>query len=352
MPLIPLIAAILAVLTGAVGGTALIADGAVPGDTLYPIKTEINETVRDFVTVGDEAQAKWEVRKAERRLEEAEELSLRGEMKSLDKVGEQFEKHLEKAKELRLKFEEKEKFKEALEIQTMLEASFSAHERIMDKIRFEAEGELKKIEITDAIKMLQKKIKETRKESVELEEKEFKSGSVLEAVEGKSKALENKLEETENFLERRGEELSSDILHSVNEKITKAKYLINEAGIKVENKEYRDAFQKYQQASRQLQEVKKIMVTAHKLEIKEKVQKRVEERLEMEKEKDDIKDENEEEDSEEDKNEEDKNDEDEDEQGEFERVREGEKQRLEIHREEEKNRVEFEGGAVRYETSR
>ena len=64
---------ILALMFGG-GGVSYAAEGAVPGDVLYPIKVSVNEEARDLVTFSPEAKADWESRLVERRLEEAEKL--------------------------------------------------------------------------------------------------------------------------------------------------------------------------------------------------------------------------------------------------------------------------------------
>ena len=73
-----IIGAIIALFIG--GSTAFAAEGSIPGDKLYPIKIHINEEVRDWVEITDSAQAKWEAKKAERRIQEAKKLESKGEL--------------------------------------------------------------------------------------------------------------------------------------------------------------------------------------------------------------------------------------------------------------------------------
>jgi len=250
----------------------------------------------------------------------------------LAKVEENFEKHLEKAKELRVKLEEKEKFKEAVNLQSRLESSIAAHERIFDKIRFNADTEEKQIEITDIIKKLQAKIKTMRQEGVGLEEKEYgRAGDVLEASEGKLKAVENKLTEIEKLVEKRSEELSEDILKTATDKIAVIKRNIVVGKQKVENKDYRAGFQLYQQAIRELQEVNKIIATMDKLEVEKKIRERIEKREQNRKE--NIQNEE--------NNENAEGADDNEVEGEFEDEEDSEN----------RDRVQFEGGAVEFETA-
>lgn len=62
------------------GGTSFAAEGAVPGDLLYPIKTEVNENVKSAFAVSNESEAQLQAQLAEERLAEAEELAARGEL--------------------------------------------------------------------------------------------------------------------------------------------------------------------------------------------------------------------------------------------------------------------------------
>lgn len=74
MPLVIL----LAVMIG--GGTTLAAQGSVPGDFLYPIKTAVNENIREALAVSVDSEAKLQANLLEERLEEARELQAKGRL--------------------------------------------------------------------------------------------------------------------------------------------------------------------------------------------------------------------------------------------------------------------------------
>lgn len=69
-------AILLAVLVG--GGTSFAAQGAIPGDFLYPVKTEINEPVRSAFAVSANAEANLQADIVAQRIAEAEELQSKG----------------------------------------------------------------------------------------------------------------------------------------------------------------------------------------------------------------------------------------------------------------------------------
>lgn len=64
------------------GGTAAAAQGAVPGDMLYPVKIHVNENVRSAAAIGANAEARLQAELLAERVEEAEALAARGELDS------------------------------------------------------------------------------------------------------------------------------------------------------------------------------------------------------------------------------------------------------------------------------
>jgi hypothetical protein len=71
-------AILIAVMIG--GGVSFAAGGAVPGDFLYPVKTEVNESVRSVFSVGADAEARLQAKLVEERLREAKELKAKGRL--------------------------------------------------------------------------------------------------------------------------------------------------------------------------------------------------------------------------------------------------------------------------------
>lgn len=75
-----MMAAIITFMLIAGGGTSYAAEGAVPGDSLYTVKVEINENIKSAFAISNESEARLQARLAEERLREAEELAVRGEL--------------------------------------------------------------------------------------------------------------------------------------------------------------------------------------------------------------------------------------------------------------------------------
>lgn len=73
-------ASVMGVLMLSTGGITYAAESAVPGDLLYPIKTQLNEPVQGFFHFSPEAKMEWQMEQMERRLEEAKVLTNKGQI--------------------------------------------------------------------------------------------------------------------------------------------------------------------------------------------------------------------------------------------------------------------------------
>ena len=85
-------ACLIAVLGG--GGLSYAAENSLPGDLLYPVKTNINEEIVSAIQFKQEAKIAWQEKMVERRLKELEDLKQKGKLNDKTKI--QFEKHLER----------------------------------------------------------------------------------------------------------------------------------------------------------------------------------------------------------------------------------------------------------------
>jgi len=145
-----------------VGGTAsLSAEKSVPGDLLYPLKTNINEPLRTAITLDGASKIEWQSEKIERRLTEAEILSNRGEIneKSSAIIEKNIEKNLEDLDKMVEKITEKKPAQpeKTSEVQFKLKVKSDAHETIINKIS-EKKEEKEKEKIKSLNNSLKKKI--------------------------------------------------------------------------------------------------------------------------------------------------------------------------------------------------
>ena len=119
------------------GGTALAAEGALPGDLLYPVKVGVNEQVRSALAISTEAQGAWEVERAERRLEEASRLAAAGTLDddTRAEIETRLEAHTKAAEATAEKLAADDDVAEAAEIEARLAAAFSVHADALRSIR-------------------------------------------------------------------------------------------------------------------------------------------------------------------------------------------------------------------------
>ena len=128
----PAFAAVLVLAVG--GGTAAAAEGALPGDMLYPIKVHVNEEMRATLTVSPKAKADWQVSRAERRLEEAATLALSGKLDDATRaeLDTNLNAHVKLASENKQELEDKNDISDASEVRTNINAVLIARENILD----------------------------------------------------------------------------------------------------------------------------------------------------------------------------------------------------------------------------
>ena len=129
-------------------GVAYAAERAMPGEPLYAVKVNFNEEVVGAFTLGEKAKTDWEVRRAERRLEEAGRLARQGILTSeiqeqvVAKFAEHVEKVAEKAKEFKVVNPAL-----AAEVSADFETALSAHETILASVTVEEGSTVKETRV-------------------------------------------------------------------------------------------------------------------------------------------------------------------------------------------------------------
>jgi len=116
-------------------GMSVAAEGSTPDSMLYPIK-HLNEKIADTLMFSDRAKLQWEMRKVERRLEEAEKLAAKEslEEKHITYLEEDFEKRAQMINSKIAEMELQKKMADAAEFSSRFETSLKAHDYILTKI--------------------------------------------------------------------------------------------------------------------------------------------------------------------------------------------------------------------------
>ncbi|MDD5318505.1 MAG: DUF5667 domain-containing protein [Candidatus Pacebacteria bacterium] len=117
-------------------GTSFAAEGSLPGDVLYPVKINVNEQVVGLVSLTPLSKASWAVTTAERRLDEATQLSIEGRLD--DSTREQLQQAFnEKAAQVKASvtaLSSDNQATEAEDLATSFSSSLKTHEIVLSKI--------------------------------------------------------------------------------------------------------------------------------------------------------------------------------------------------------------------------
>lgn len=266
------IALIIALLIG--GGTSFAAEGALPGDVLYPLKVSVNEEVRSFVAISNEAQAKWDARRAERRLEEAEKLAVEGRLNTETRadIESRFESHAEAFRARAEKIEAKQDIETSFEVHSNFEASLKAHEQVLTQIASEktsVRGEVESLLIE-----VRTRLNATTKvrSNIEAEVSVEANGEFKAAAGGKLRAAEKKISEVRGFIERMKASASMATHAQAEARLKVAEDLITRGKIEVEAQSYGKAFASFQEAIRIAQEAKLLVATGERINLEIKIQ--------------------------------------------------------------------------------
>lgn len=127
------ISAIVGLVIAISGGLSFMANTALPGDLLYPVKTEANEKVWSALAVSDESQAQVDIALANRRLDEAERLSAEGRLSAQTsaELNANFNEHIGNATELVARLSSKSDSTASAEISANLDAVLEAYGEIL-----------------------------------------------------------------------------------------------------------------------------------------------------------------------------------------------------------------------------
>ena len=268
------------------GGTSFAAEHALPGDVLYPVKIEFNEQVRGLVSFSNEARAEWDVWRAERRLEEATELAVHGELNAevRAEIENSFKSHSDKAQE---RLERSDDDVKAVSVSSDFETVLRVRERVLVGISAQAatssKSEVDKllIEVHDRVE----KIGQTR---VEAEGKASLDVNVATgtAAQGHLKAAEKKVAEVTRFLASMKNKVQAGVYADAEAKLALASDTVIRGKANIEAKEYGQAFTTFQEAMRTAQEAKLIVATAHEAEIEMEVPEK-QEKIDVDEERED-----------------------------------------------------------------
>lgn len=251
------------------GGTSFAAENALPGDTLYPVKISVNEEIRNFIAISDEARADWNARRAERRLEEAEKLAIEGRFNTETRADleSRLESHVEAFAERAEKIEAKQDTRASFEIHSNFEASLEAHERVLALIaeeKAEVRGEVESFLI--GVRTRLNAISRARS-NAEAKVSSETGVQFKTAAEGKLRAAENKIREVRGFLARIKMSVSASSHADAEAELKVAENVVARGKTEMEAETYGKTFISFQEALRIAQEAKLLVATEERINL-------------------------------------------------------------------------------------
>lgn len=250
--------AVIAIVALLGGGTSFGAEAALPGDALYPVKVSVNENVRAAFTFGAEAKANWEIRRAERRLEETATLSAEGRLdaESRARIEENFQAHADRVEARIAEMEAKGNVKSAAEVASRFETSLRVHQAILAKLEAQAESQSDVQSVGTVVNSALNAAVDARTSA---ENKVGSSGSqadVKVAAEARIEVATKAIASVRDYLEKKKAELDSAVYAKADAQIKVAESLVVDAKAKVVAEAYAEAFNLASQAVRTAETVR------------------------------------------------------------------------------------------------
>ncbi len=255
------------------GGTVVAAENTVPGDVLYPVKIHVTEQIRDAFEISSEQQAEWDLKKAERRLIEAQKLAQKGVLNANSKA-----ELSERIDSLLTRVEEGEGGKDSALLHVNLQALLRAHSSIFDSFVTTTVTGTSRIELGSLLDVLKVKYRQAPTSTVT--STKDRDVNFETAALGKQHAAEQKLSEVESYIARKfvGFTVSSTAVQTTSSsntslevrvrlKLQQARNLIAEGKIAFEQGVYYRAFGLFTESMGIAQEAKILVSTARELKI-------------------------------------------------------------------------------------
>lgn len=245
---------IIALLVG--GGVSAASQNALPGDALYGVKVGFTEEVRAAFAFSEEAKARFEAQRAERRLQEAEKLAAQGRLDAAAHATAQgnFEAHADRAKERIARLEAEGNLDAAASISSNFETTLRTHEAILIRLSQEKPGSREElIDLGATVRSRAESAAQIRVD-VEAQVSAGAQADVEAAAQGALRATRNKIAEVRKFIERKKAALSAEATVNAEARLSVAEETVMQGETKLNAQLYGEAFVLFQQAHRIAQE--------------------------------------------------------------------------------------------------
>lgn len=246
------IAVIAVVVLALGGGMSVAAQGALPGDLLYAVKTEINERVRTAVAISAEAEARVHADIAAERVSEAVRLAAEGRLDAdvSERLDARFNERADRAQQIAIKLESESAATAAADVASHLESALTAHAVILTKI--EAETPSEREAVTKILNSLATHIKDAAdvRAKSESEAADDPNAQTKEMVTAKMAATAQTIAEARAYGEKAKARLGERADAPARQELALAEELFAEAKAKLENEQYGEAFARFSRSHR------------------------------------------------------------------------------------------------------
>jgi hypothetical protein len=243
------------------GGTSALAERALPGDALYPVKTQVNERVASWLAVSPQSQAQVQTQFAERRLQEAETLAAQSRLntKTRQELQQDFREHAASAQANLQRFRQ-DNSSEALTVNSDFEASLKAHERILSNIGAGRDATTSR-EVDNLVQTLKFEHNSAQNENnhARNELRYATSTFMMNAAQGKRTAAQHKIDEVNNFINRKQDTLGADAVTKTRARLQAATDTLTQGNAMFDAQSYGEAFILFQNAQNIAQEAKLLL---------------------------------------------------------------------------------------------
>lgn len=235
------------------GGVSLAAENALPGETLYSVKTNINEGVQSLLAVSDESRASLQVKFAGRRLEEAEKLAVKGELSDSKKaqIEEALKTHTDNFKTQAKKLENSKKYTTVVAASSDFESTLKAHEGVLSALEDQNQN------TTSVAAQVKVALNDVQASRLTIETK-VKTDNVSNATTTADIASTSAktIAATKDYINDNKNTIGFDSYIEAMARIALAETSYKEGTVKAEQKLYGDAFVSFQDAERLAKEAR------------------------------------------------------------------------------------------------
>lgn len=253
-------------------GVSYAAEGALPGDALYPVKVGVNEELRAALSPTAEAKAAWEAERAERRLAEAETLAKKGSLKAETRVSLEadFKRHAEKAKSGIAEISVSADENAAANVAAHLEGSLRAHKKIIAMLARSGDESSEVGELEASVDAETSAAVEERGKA-EAKFFEHRADEMKTSAEGRRGAALNKIAEVRAYLSAKRDTLGAEATADAEVRLADAQAAVADGDAKAAAGDFAGAFSAYGKAQRTAQEAKLLIRARHDLQIRVKL---------------------------------------------------------------------------------